>query len=204
MCLTVSLANLPNTWSRSKPKCQSSRRPERRSRTQALKSNEAGIAELSEVSAYHEAGHAFMAMYVGARVRSVTIEPDWDDGPERYADIQVEWPLDQFTNRELYEKSVLVALAGPVAEMIHSGEPYHPGFVAEWAADWKLAWEAAAAMFPIERKRLAYLEQTAVSLYRLLNQDNHWAALAAIVDNLLAHETLEGEEVEEIVRQWLR
>jgi ATP-dependent Zn protease len=70
---------------------------------------------MSEISAYHEAGHAFMAIYVGARVRCVTIEPDRDDGPERHADIQVEWPLDQFTNRELHEKSVLVALAGPVA-----------------------------------------------------------------------------------------
>ena len=35
---------------------------------------------MSEISAYHEAGHAFMAIYVGARVRSVTIEPD-----DRYA-----------------------------------------------------------------------------------------------------------------------
>jgi len=84
-----------------------------------------------------------MAIYVGARVRSVTIEPDWDDGPERHADIQAEWPVGKFTNQELQEKLVLVALAGPVAEMLHTGEPYHPGFVAEWAADWKLAWEAA-------------------------------------------------------------
>jgi ATP-dependent Zn protease len=68
---------------------------------------------MCEISAYHEAGHAFMAIYVDARVRSVTIEPDRDDGPDRHADIQVEWPLDQFTNRELHEKSVLVALAGP-------------------------------------------------------------------------------------------
>ena len=43
-----------------------------------------------------------------------------------------------------------------------------------------------------------------MKLYRLLQQDEYWAALAAIVDNLLAHETLEGEEVEDIVRQWLR
>jgi ATP-dependent Zn protease len=57
---------------------------------------------------------------------------------------------------------------------------------------------------PAERKRLAYLEQTTAQLYRLLNRDDHWAALAAIVDNLLAHETLEGEEVEDIMRQWLR
>jgi ATP-dependent Zn protease len=159
---------------------------------------------MSEISAYHESGHAFMAIYVGARVRSVTIEPDWDDGPARHADIQVEWPLGRFTRRELHEKSVQVALAGPVAEMIHSGEPYHPGFMAEWAADWQAAWEAAASLVPAERKRLAYLEHVAVELHRLLSRDDHWAALAAIVDNLLAHETLEGEEVEDIVRQWLR
>ena len=160
--------------------------------------------DLSEISAYHEAGHAFMAIYVGVRVRSVTIEPDRDDGPERHADIQVEWSLDQFTTRDLHEKSVLVALAGPVAEMIYSGEPDHPGFVAEWAADWRAAWEATAPLVPGEHKRLAYLEQTTAQLYRLLDRDDHWAALAAIVDNLLAHETLEGEEVEDIMRQWLR
>ena len=158
---------------------------------------------MSEISAYHEAGHAFMAIYVGARVRSVTIEPDRDDGPERYAEIQVEWPIDQFSEREIHEKSVLVALAGPVAEMLYSGDPYHPGLVAEWSADWQLAWAAAAPLFPAERKRLAALEQTSIELYRLLDREDHWAALAAIVDNLLAHETLEGEEVEDIVRQWL-
>lgn len=159
--------------------------------------------EMSDIDAYHEAGHAFMALYVGARVRSVTIDPVRDDGPERHADIQVEWPLDQFTRREFHEKSVLVALAGPVAEMIHSGEAYHPGFVAEWAADWQLAWEAAAPLQPAERQRLAYLEQTTARLHRLLNQDAVWAAVAAITDHLLAHDMLEGEEVEDIVRQWI-
>jgi hypothetical protein len=114
-----------------------------------------------------------MAIYVGARVPCVTIEPDRDDGPERQADIQVEWPIDLFTNRERHEKSVLVALAGPVAEMLHSGEPYHPGFVAEWAADWRAAWETAAPLVPAERKRLAYLEQATAQLYRLLHRDDH-------------------------------
>ena len=69
---------------------------------------------------------------------------------------------------------------------------------------WKLAWEAAAPLFPLERKRLAYLEQTTARLYRLLDREDHWAALAAIVDNLLAHEALDGEEVEDIMRQWMR
>ena len=109
-----------------------------------------------EATAYHEAGHVFMALYLGARVRSVTIEPDRDDGPDRFGDTQVEWDHSQFTTRELHEKSVLVALAGPVAEMIHRGEPYHPGFVAEWAADWREAWEAAAGVVPDHKQRLAY------------------------------------------------
>lgn len=162
-----------------------------------------GTTDLSEISAYHEAGHAFMAIYVGARVRSVTIQPDWDDGPDRHADIQVEWPLQLFTPQDFQKKSVLVALAGPVAEMIHSGDPYHPGTVAEWAGDWKVAWEAAAPLIPLETKRLVYLEQATVKLYRLLDCEEHWAALAAIVDHLIAHETLEGKEVEDIVGQWL-
>jgi hypothetical protein len=76
-----------------------------------------------EATAYHEAGHVFMASYLGARVRSVMIEPDRDDGPDRFGDTQVDWDHSRFTARELHEKSVLVALAGPVAEMIHRGEP---------------------------------------------------------------------------------
>ena len=47
-------------------------------------------------------------------------------------------------------------------------------------------------------------QQNTVELYRLLSRDDHWAALATIVDNLVAHETLEGDEVENIVEQWLR
>ncbi len=158
---------------------------------------------MSELAAYHEAGHAFMAIYVGARVRSISIDPAWDDGPLREADIQVEWPARQFSQRQLREFAVCVALAGPVAEMIHTGEPYHPGFIAAWAADWEAAWQDASRLFTTERETLAYLEQRVAQLYRLLYRDEHWAALAAIVDELLAHETLAGEQVHATYRQWM-
>src|SRR6187401_3483723 len=98
---------------------------------------------VSELVAYHEAGHVLLAVLLGARIRSVTIEPDRDDGPERYGDTQILWPRGRWSAREQAEKDVQVALAGPVAEMIHSGDPFHPGFVAEWAADWQAAWMAA-------------------------------------------------------------
>ncbi len=158
---------------------------------------------MTEATAYHEAGHALLGVLSGARLRVVTIDPDWDDGPERFGDTQLEWPVSHPNDRQWLEKSVLVALAGPVAEMIHAGEPFHPALVPEWASDWQLAWDAAERAFPDHQRRLAWLEECTRTLHRLLSADENWAALAAIVDHLLAHETLEGEDVEEIVRQWI-
>lgn len=156
-----------------------------------------------EITAYHESGHAVMAIHVGAEVHSVTVDPDWDDGPQRLGDTQIIWETTGLSEREYHEKRILVALAGPVAEMLYTGDAFHPGMVSEWAADWSEAWEAAAILQPDRQNRLAFLEQTAAELYRVLNSQAFWSALAALADNLLAHETLESEQVEDIVHRWL-
>ena len=156
-----------------------------------------------ELIAYHEAGHALMVLLLGGKVKHVTIEPENDDGPERHGDTQVFWPRAAIGDKEFAKKVVQVCLAGPVAEMIYSGEPYHPLFVAEWAADWREAWEAAVPLHPNDRRRLAYLERVSIELYHRLKEDKMWATLASLADSLLAHETLEGEQVEEIVGEWL-
>ena len=158
---------------------------------------------MSELIACHEAGHALMAHLLGGEVRLVTIEPDNDDGPDRQGDTQVLWRRSTEGDKEFAKKAVQVSLAGPVAEMIYSGDPYHPGLVAEWAADWREAWEAAVPLHADERKRLKYLEDVSIQLYHRLKEDDLWAALASLADNLLAHETLEGQQVEEIVGEWL-
>ena len=158
---------------------------------------------MDELTAWHESGHAFMAICLGATVHSVTIDPDRDDGPERFGDAQIEWPPEPRTTRKRLESLIRVALAGPVAEMLYSGDPFHPGMVPEWAMDWQHAWQVAAALFPEDRQRLSYLEQTAIQLHQLLGREDHHAALAAVADNLLAHETLEGEEIEDIMSAWL-
>ena len=155
------------------------------------------------LTAYHECGHALLAVLLGGEVRQVTIEPDNDDGPDRFGDTQILWRRDADSPRELAKKAVQVCLAGPVAEMVYSGDPWHPGLVAEWAQDWRQAWDAAAVLHADERKRLAYLEQVSVELHRLFKRDDVWAALASLADHLLAHETLEGGQIEEIMAQWL-
>lgn len=156
-----------------------------------------------ELTAYHEAGHAFMATYLGAKVRSVTIEPDDDDGPQRFGDTQIVWRRSRLSERQFCEYAIKVSLAGPVAEMLYSGDPYHPGLVAEWANDWQTAWELAEPLFGDQLKRLAYLETVTGELYRLMDSEPNWSAVAALADSLLAHETLEQEDVEEIVGEWL-
>lgn len=157
---------------------------------------------MSEIIAYHEAGHALMAVLLGGKVKQVTIEPDDDDGPDRQGDTQVLWRRSGISDEDFVKIAVQVSLAGPVAEMIYSGDPYHPGLVAEWAADWREAWEAATPLHPVERQRLEYLEQVSIQLYHRLKQDDLWAALASLADNLLAHETLDCEQVDEIVEDW--
>lgn len=158
---------------------------------------------MSDQIAYHEAGHALMAVLLGGKVRHVTIEPDDDYGPERQGDTQVLWLRSGISVRDFANKTIQVSLAGPVAEMIYTGDPYHPGLVGEWAADWNEAWEAAIAVHPNESKRLQYLEQVSIQLYHRLKEDELWAALASLADHLLAHETLDAEQVEEIVGEWL-
>ncbi|MGL4514916.1 MAG: hypothetical protein ACRCT8_17660 [Lacipirellulaceae bacterium] len=157
------------------------------------------------LTAYHEAGHAFVAAYAGGRVLRVTIEPDDDDdGPRRFGDTQVLWRRACISDREWREKLVLVALAGPVAEMIYRGEPFHPALVAEWSADWRQASEAATPIAPDARRRTRLLEQRTAGLHGLLSDDDHWDAVGGIADHLLAHGTLDEEMFAELVENWLR
>ena len=158
---------------------------------------------MPEIIAYHEAGHVLMALLLGGKVKHVTIEPDDDDGPARQGDTQVIWHRSGISEKDFAKKVIQVSLAGPVAEMLYTGDPFHPGQVAEWAADWREAWAAATPLHPGERQRLEYLEQVSIQLYHRLNEEDLWSALAALADNLLAHETLEEEQIEEIVEEWL-
>ena len=157
---------------------------------------------MSEITAYHEAGHAFVALQLGARVLSMSIDPDWDDGPLRYGDTQIGWS-DDFTEAEIDQLAIVVSLAGPVAEMIYTGEKRHPAEVREWALDWRVAWQRAARMHADPAKRLQFLEALTIRLYHQLSRDAEWCAVAVLVDHLLAHEQLEEEQIVDAVEEWL-
>ena len=156
-----------------------------------------------EITAWHEAGHAFVAVFLGGQVQSLSIDPDWDDGPKRFGDTTVHWKAGRFTEQQLRENAVLVCLAGPVVEMIYNGDAFHPASVAEWSQDWRMAWQAAE-FIGNQKQRMKFLEQVTNDLHRTLSQPNHWAAIGALVDHLLAYEVMEGETVHEIIAEWTR
>lgn len=156
-----------------------------------------------EATAYHEAGHALVAAYAGADVRLVTIAPEPDDGPRRFGGVEVVWRRGDVSPRVLAEKLVLVALAGPVAEMLYRGEALHPALVGEWSDDWRQAWDEAARIVPDERRRTVWLEERVRGLYGMIDEPIAWEAVAGVADHLLAHETLEADEFAELASVWL-
>jgi hypothetical protein len=156
------------------------------------------------VVAYHEAGHAVAAVILGGEVIRVSLESEQDDDlPLRDGDVAIRWHHRGLSRRDLVEREITVSLAGPAAEMIYQGERPHPATMSQWRADWEVAWSLAGEIFSDPQRRMAALEALCVALCQLLDDPAHWQAIAETADRLEAFETLEGDEVEEIVRRWI-
>lgn len=157
---------------------------------------------MSEETAYHEAGHAYLAVRMGAQVRSVTIAPDRDDGPQRYGDAQIAWDTKRLNQAEFIKRASLVALAGPVAEMLYLGDEMDLRSYSPWLVDWKMADDLWRAILTDRQKRERFLLQMIDELKSDFEREANWAAIAAIADELLAHEWLEHDSIADIVDYW--
>ncbi len=144
---------------------------------------------------YHEAGHCVMAVLCGATVERATIAPE-EDGFHGF--VEIHWPK-QVSVTDL----VSVALAGPIAEMVYSGEPYHPGLVPEWAHDWKQAWQICRPKSKSDLECLRQLERTVAKLHKSFSSETWWAATAAVSDLLAAHDEIEHESIAYEVHNWI-
>lgn len=139
-----------------------------------------------------------MAAELGGRVVSVTLDPEPpDDGPAREGEVVVEWP-----NGRSARSDVLVALAGPVAEMIfRDGEP-DPSIVTAWSADYAQA-RAALRLLKLSKAEEAKLFQASVSeLERMLSRDDIWTVVADVADALVAHEHMDVDLIDDVLEPW--
>lgn len=172
-----------------------------------------------ELTSYHEAGHAVIAYALGGTVESVQLGGEADEHlPDRFGDCRINWGpvadrsgLDATTRSRLdpqhswqIQREVMTILAGPVAEMIYSGEPFHPALFGPWKDDWARAWATIAPIVASPESRTRLLEQITRELHQRMKLDSIWAPLAAVADELQAHEYLDQDQLDEILGFWFR
>ena len=156
------------------------------------------------LTAYHEAGHAVIGYLLGGRIESVCLGDDGDDElPRRFGDCRVNWgPVDPRADWQL-QREILTLLAGPVAEMIYRGEKLHPAVFGPWTEDWRLAFERGAGIATDPRRRTRALEELIAHLHSRMKADPYWAAIAAVADQLLAHEFMEEDALSDTLAFWI-
>ena len=79
-----------------------------------------------------------------------------------------------------------------------------PAVHGPWQHDWECATEIARPFAADLRRRLQLLERLLLELRGVLSVEPCWPAIAALADELEAHESLEVAEIEEILRFWIR
>lgn len=156
-------------------------------------------------TAYHEAGPAVIGTLLGGVVHIVTIEPPREDGPPRYGDTHIEWPLAGVSFADQALREVKTALAGPAAEAVYRDEYQQLRITQENSADWLAASQHASTLLADELQRNTLLHHIFSQQLHLLRCDERvWSAVAAVADALLAHEMIESEQIEELVGFWMR
>ena len=145
-------------------------------------------------TAYHEAGHAVIALALGRAVQRVSILPghawlgrcEFQKGRVR--------PSEDWLERE-----ILISLAGAAAEARHTGAYAWDGATADLRTVRRLAVQRASERQAerLERRLLAKVEH-------LLDQAGHWRAVELIAVELLRCETISGRAVRHLFDQGSR
>jgi ATP-dependent Zn protease len=135
------------------------------------------------LTAYHEAGHAVIAMVVGRAVHRVSIVPN----ATRLGACELKKGRSRASNDEL-EDEVLVLLAGVAAEGRLTGQYNWSG----GAKDLRLALQAIDSRASTEKQAERLRKRMLNKVEYLLDDDAHWAAIEVIANELVAHRTISG------------
>lgn len=153
--------------------------------------------------AYHEAGHAVMALINNISFRSVSVEPgmgregviDFDESI--LSSFDADAPLSD-EQRARVESLILFALAGDTAEAIFLGG----GELLDSQADELLAKPMTMYLNIGSLEEChRYLSAMRARAHEMLSQPARWAMVEALVKSLLTERTLDHQRVRALVSQ---
>lgn len=142
-------------------------------------------------TAYHEAGHAVVALALGRPVHRVSVRPS----AERLGQCEFKKGRHQPTD-DWVEDEILISLAGMAAEARATGF-YERGGAARdlrFARSLMLQRSSERSLDRYERRMLAKVEN-------LLSDDGHWKAVEQIAAELVAQATLSGRQAVHLFKQ---
>ncbi|MGI9472910.1 MAG: cell division protein FtsH [Rubripirellula sp.] len=150
-----------------------------------------------ESTAYHEAGHAVMALSLGREVHRVTIEPGKSQfGEVRLGTCQLGKGRSK-SSKDTIEDEVLILLAGMVAEARFTGEYCHQGARQDIRMAARLLQTRAGSERQLERLQRRLLNKTE----HVLHEDAHVSAIEWIASELMQRQTVSGRTVRHYFKQ---
>ncbi len=135
-----------------------------------------------EVTAYHEAGHAVVALVLGRPVHRVSVLPDRDRLGVCEFQKGVFRPSEDWLERE-----ILIALAGIAAEARHTGNYAWDGAARDQLYVHRLAVQRAG-----ERRAERLQRRLLSKAEHLLAQEGHWRAVELIAAELIRRGAISG------------
>ncbi|MDF1738394.1 MAG: hypothetical protein P1U86_04480 [Verrucomicrobiales bacterium] len=143
------------------------------------------------LTAYHEAGHAVIAIVVGRPVNKVSIVP----GGNRLGTCKMSKGRKK-ASQDALEAELLILLAGLAAEGRKSGRYNMQGAAQDLRNAEKLAQFRAGNPGQAEK----ILKRTLDKVHHLFDQSANWAATKSIAEALLASESISGREADHLYR----
>lgn len=147
-------------------------------------------------TAYHEAGHAAAFIFLDLKFKTITIEPDEDTVGKvigrtlsRVALNSLEYAT-PFINKDRVEKSLIISIAGPVAEAKFRGRFDH----VKASGDYYKINEFLVRIFEDYELSNAYYKYIVLLANRIIERQEIWNYIARLAAVLADKHTLSYEE----------
>jgi len=148
-------------------------------------------------TAYHEAGHAVMAVSLGRTIQKATIvAAAMQTGGVRLGAVEMQQGRAKATSDRL-EDDVLILFSGMVAEAHFTGAYCPRGATSDLRAIGKLLGTRANSERQLEKLHRRLLDKTE----HILGDEVHQKAIKSVAEQLLEHQTIKGRLVKHFLNQ---